>query len=735
MRPALLAIPLIVLIAHFPMVLDNDQHGIEVGFDSMILVFLLCTIDVENSIVIWSLGVILTQLTTHKRLMSKLFNIGVGILAGSYATGVLVLVRGDTLGTVRELVAVGLATACYFATDFVLSASTVAIAMDMPVRTQLLQPGTLLAVACFVPFDTLGYLAAVVYRVPPGWTLGLLAVPIVILLVATRALTRGRENARRLTVLFDAAVRAQTLSEPADLVESLLKDARALVRLSDVSLRVEPPGQGEIGAEVVQGRRTRWIVARATERARSTVSADEEALKALAAVASEGLARIALTTEMVHVARHDPLTDLPNRGILLDRLDRALDKCRTHKTRLALIILDLDGFKPINDRFGHGVGDAVLVELAARLVDCGRLNDTVARLGGDEFAILVEDVDSQGVEALCHRMLVAVETGVMVGDQLVPLGASIGTAYGDGKTSAAGLLRRADLAMYEAKQRGKGRFVEYESSFGRARLERLDLVADLRRAVTRKAVNIEYQPLVDAHTGRMYGAEALARWSSRRHSGASRPVHQGRRGNRSDRELGASILERVVADAAAIGGVVDNTFAVTVNISVSQLLDPGFVSSVERAASAMPGVQLVLEITERQGIEADPVVLAALHDIAALGVRIAIDDFGVGFSSLSYLNVLPVQIIKVDASLSRDIDRDERAASLLCSVILMGRSLGLEVVVEGVERQGQLDRVRAVGPPILVQGYLMHRSMPLMDLLDVLSRPVVERMPVPVAVG
>jgi diguanylate cyclase (GGDEF)-like protein len=723
---ALIAIPLIVVIARFPMVLDNGRYGIEVGFDSTILMFLLCTSDVDDAIVIWSLGVILTQVTTHKRLSSKLFNIGVGILAGSFAAGALVAVRADALGTPRELVAVALAAGCYFATDFVLSAISVAIAAGTPLRTQLLQPGTLFAIACFVPFDTLGYLAAVVYRATPWWTLSLLAVPVVTLLVATRALTRGSENARRLTVLFDAAVRAQTLSEPGELVDSLLEDARALVRLSDVPLRSEPPGKGEIGAEVLRNGQVQWIVAHATERARSTVAADEQALKALAAVASEGFARLELTTEMVHVARHDPLTDLPNRGILLDRLSHALDGCDRRGSRVALVFLDLDGFKPVNDRFGHAAGDAVLVELAGRLLACVRESDTVARLGGDEFAILLEDVDEIPVEGVCDRMLAAVGAGTTIAGQHVPLGVSIGIAYGDGTVTAAALARRADLAMYEAKARGKGRCVQYESAIGRARLDRLELVEDLRQAVVERDFSVVYQPVVDVHTGGIVAAEALARW---RRDGT--PVPPDLFISVAEETglivpLGEVILDQVVADSAAVRIAAGDDFVLGVNVSVSQLRDPGFESAVQRAVADMPEGGLGLEITERQGIDTDPLVIDAMHRIADLGVHFAIDDFGVGFSNISYLHALPAGILKVDASLTQDIDTDERAASLLRSVTLMGRSLGMHIVVEGIERPAQLDLIRFDDEPMFAQGYLLHRPMPLADLLDLLSGSAAE---------
>ena len=200
---ALLSVPLIVVIAKFPMVLDSGDGGIEVGFDSSILMFLLCTLSPDEALVIWALGVLVTQITTDKRPMVKLFNIGVGVVGGAVAAGVIHAVRGDSgIATARELLAVALAAACYFATDFLLSAVSVAMETETPLRGHLSQRGTLVAVACFVPFDSLGYLGAVVGQKLPWWTLLLLAVPLVTLLVATRAMVRGTENARRLSVLF-----------------------------------------------------------------------------------------------------------------------------------------------------------------------------------------------------------------------------------------------------------------------------------------------------------------------------------------------------------------------------------------------------------------------------------------------------------------------------------------------------------------------------------------------------
>src|SRR4051794_18297570 len=225
----LLTIPLIVLIARFPMVLDNGKGGVEIAFDSSVLIFLLCMFDGPQALLLWTAGVVITQLTADKRLMVRLFNVGIGILSGTAAALVFARVGAEE-GSLAELLAVALAAACYFAGDLVLSAVSVAVETGSSLKSHLVQAGTLFAVACFVPFDSLGYLGAVLVRRsdPPDWTLILLAVPLATLLIASRAVTRGRENSRRLTVLFEAAQQAQELSKKDEVVKALREDARKL---------------------------------------------------------------------------------------------------------------------------------------------------------------------------------------------------------------------------------------------------------------------------------------------------------------------------------------------------------------------------------------------------------------------------------------------------------------------------------------------------------------------------
>ena len=717
----LLGVPLVIVVARFPMVLDNEDGGIEIGFDSSVLIFLLCTFDPRAALAVWGVAVVATQLLSGKRLAAQAFNIGSGVLAGASAVVVLHFVRGPEIGTPRELLAAILAAATYFSIDYLLSAVSLAIDSGTPLRGHVVRTGTWLAVVAFVPFDLLGYLAAVVLRGSPWWTLSLLVVPLVTLLLATRAVTRGRENSRRLTVLLEAAVRVQALHEPGLVVDALLLDARRLTRLRDVEVRSSPPEDWEIGAQVRRGKDALWVVAPARDRARSTVGADQHALDALAVVCADAFARLQLTADMVHYARHDPLTDLPNRGILLDRVAHALHLARRRGVRVALLFVDLDAFKPVNDRFGHAAGDQVLVEVARRLVAATRASDTVARLGGDEFAVLLEDVTMTEVVEISDRILAALTRGTEVGGTHVALGASIGIAYGDGSESGEALLRQADLAMYEAKGRGKSQHVEYEPSIGRARLEKLELVEALRDAIEARDLHVVYQPVVAPQTGRIVGVEALARWQLEGRDVPTDVFIRIAEDTGLVVPLGQLVLDAVVVHAAALREAAGGPISISVNVSARQLREPEFVVAVERSLRAMGRTGLVLEITERQGIGDDPEVIAAMRRIAALGVRFAIDDFGVGFSSISYLHELPAHVVKTDATLAQNIDRDDRAREVLRAIVIMGDALGLDVVIEGIEREGQLQAVRDVVHAPFVQGFLLYRPMPAEELLAVVE--------------
>jgi diguanylate cyclase (GGDEF)-like protein len=720
---AVLAVPLTLLIARFPLLLDRHVGAIEIGFEACVLVLLACTAEPAVALSMWSMGVVLSQAVNGKRLAAKLFNMGLGVAAGAFALLIIVSLRGPAVSTVREVVAVGLGCAGYFAFDFIVSAVSVCLEERTPFLAQIAQPDALIAASCFIAVDSLGYLAALVIRSQPKWAIFLLLVPLTTMLVAARSVTRGRENARRLTVLFATSSELHQLHTVDEMLETLLTGARAVLRVKHTAVRDDRPGPHEVGAMFHDGERERWLVTRGLNRARSNIAGDRQSLKALAAVAEEAFSRLRMTNEMTHLARHDTLTGLPNRSLFLDRLDHALRVRRRRHSRLAVLFCDLDGFKRVNDRLGHAAGDSLLIEVAGRLTSRLRDSDTVARLGGDEFAILIEDVaEGAEVNVSCDRILEALRERITVLGHRVSVSTSIGVAFSETGDTADALLRNADMAMYQAKGLGRDRFAVYEPVLGHARVQKLELVEALRLAVENSDLTLVYQPVLDLRTREIAGVEALARWTvdgrdippdvfiaAAEESGLVVP-------------LGELVLKLAAADAPMLREVFGEGMRLGVNISAQELSAKGFVHNVDLARSEMGDIELMLEVTERDFVSNDPCALAAMTRLSQSGVVFAVDDFGVGFSSIGYLQQLPVEVLKTDRSFSMAIDTDERACGLLRSMVSMGKALGLDVLVEGVERESQvvhlLDHVGATH----AQGYLLHQPMTLTNLAATLVR-------------
>ena len=298
----------------------------------------------------------------------------------------------------------------------------------------------------------------------------------------------------------------------------------------------EPPSSTEIGVAVHGSGEELWVVGPALNRARSTAEDDRQGLTALVAVAEDAFARLRLSEDMAHLAWHDSLTGLPNRSLFMDRVEHAMAMQARRGGQLAVLFCDLDGFKRVNDLFGHAAGDELLVEVGHRIKATVRDTDTVARLGGDEFAVLLEEVqDPEDIGASCERILEALRRRIEVAGDSVSVTTTIGIALSKPGDSADTLLSQADLAMYHAKGQGKDRYETYRLSFGDERLQRIELVETLRHAIETKALEVFYQPVVDLQTRgdrRRRGARALA---ARRRPRATGPVHPHGRGERPDR--------------------------------------------------------------------------------------------------------------------------------------------------------------------------------------------------------
>ncbi len=434
----------------------------------------------------------------------------------------------------------------------------------------------------------------------------------------------------------------------------------------------------------------------------------------------------ALTLKMAYMAHHDHLTDLPNRILLNDRLGQAVAAAQRHGTALAVLYLDLDRFKVINDSLGHLVGDGLLQSVALRLRECVRSTDTVSRLGGDEFVILLSEVAHEQDAAVCaDKLLEAVRTPHVLGDHELHVTASIGIAIhpGDG-TDAESLLQNADSAMYEAKKYGRNNQQFYRLDLNSSAGERQALESDLRYAGQRDELELYFQPIISLSAGATAGFEALVRWHH--------PT------------LGCLLPDRFIAIAEESGLIVPigewvlreacrqakawqiagfPRMRLAVNTSAVELRSKQFVVRVAEilAETGFDPRCLELELTETFLMQDSKSTALVLSAIKELGVQLALDDFGTGYSSLSYMRRFPIDTLKVDRSFVRDLIMDASDASVVSAVINMGRSLHMRVVAEGVEAPEQLVFLKEHGCDE-AQGY--HFSPPLMgpDFADWMRR-------------
>ncbi|HVF06315.1 MAG TPA: EAL domain-containing protein [Frankiaceae bacterium] len=431
-----------------------------------------------------------------------------------------------------------------------------------------------------------------------------------------------------------------------------------------------------------------------------------------------------LERQLTHQAFHDPLTGLANRALFRDRVEHALAVRGRSDNRLAVLFLDLDGFKAINDSLGHSVGDRLLAAVSRRLNTCVRPGDTVARLGGDEFAVLLEDIDGIYVaEQVSSRFIADLQTPFALDRHEVFVGASIGVALSGEVHDADELLRNADLAMYRAKALGKNRCEVFEPDMHAAALDRMAIESDLRHAIVRDELVLHYQPLVELASGRIVGVEALLRWN---HStrGLVSPLEFIGVAEESGLvvPLGRWVLTEACRQVARWRRETGLPLRLSVNISARQLQAPRLAEHVARTlrSTGIAPSDLVLEITESMLVDDAERTIAKLHLLRELGVRLAIDDFGTGYSSLNYLRRLPVDVLKIDRSFVKGIGTEAELTSLTSAIVGIGRDLGLETVAEGIEEPAQLDALRAMGCGY-GQGYLYSPALPVDDMAPLLA--------------
>ncbi len=415
------------------------------------------------------------------------------------------------------------------------------------------------------------------------------------------------------------------------------------------------------------------------------------------------------TQQLHHLAHHDPLTQLPNRRKLSAHLESALARAATGQ-RLALLFVDVDNFKSINDTLGHSFGDRVLQLIAERLHAATGPSGLLARLGGDEFTVLLEDVDSsEQVEGRAAQIVTTLQEPLIVDGRVLTVSASVGASlYPDHAADAEGLLRAADVALFRAKELGRNRFALYSPALYDAAAQRFRLEQSLRRAVEAGDLLLMYQPQVALHTFESTGVEALLRWRKPdgRIATATEFIHVAEKTGLIH-ELTDWVLHSAAATAAAWRAAGWQRASVAINVSAPQFFESDFVEHVARTleATGLPASALELEITETV-IQTGTATIESLRRLRALGVAIALDDFGIGYSSLTSLEQLPISRVKLDRLLVAGVDTNPRSAAIVRSIVALCHGLGLQVVAEGVERTAQLEFLSRCGP-ITVQGYLL----------------------------
>jgi len=454
---------------------------------------------------------------------------------------------------------------------------------------------------------------------------------------------------------------------------------------------------------------------------------DEPAVRGIVLNTRDVSERKRLERQLTHQAFHDPLTGLANRALFRDRVSHALTLARRHGHEIAVLFLDLDDFKRVNDSLGHADGDRLLIAAAERFRSCARVTDTVARLGGDEFAILVEDSPGpDGHAAMLDRLAAAMAQPFTLGAAEMQVNASIGVAATKGEETADDLLRNADVAMYTAKRRGKGRCATYQPHMYTDIRERLELETALRGAIDAEELVLHYQPIVCLRTGALRGAEALVRWDHPRH-GLLRPEHFVPLAEETGLivDLGAWVLRTACGEAARWRAAHPGLeLSVSVNLSGRQLHDSDIVTAAREAlaASGVDARAVVLEITESVLMQQTDAALERLRELKALGVQLAIDDFGTGYSSLGYLRRFPIDILKIAKPFVDDVAGGPEHTALARAIIGLGETLKLRTIAEGVELAEQRAALVELGCE-LGQGHYFAPALPAEALHALLAAP------------
>ncbi|AXS79447.1 bifunctional diguanylate cyclase/phosphodiesterase [Dechloromonas sp. HYN0024] len=497
------------------------------------------------------------------------------------------------------------------------------------------------------------------------------------------------------------------------------------IHLSVTALRDfegEITGYIGVGIDITDRRRADEAVQRAQEELEAHVALRTAELAEANVRLQQEIVEHQQAQEAIHqMAHYDALTGLPNRNLLHDRIAQALSQAKRKKEKVGILFVDLDHFKTINDSLGHQVGDLLLAQVAQRMSYVLRTTDTLARLGGDEFLLLVPSIESESdLVTIAEKLIEVLIQPIPVQCHSLHITPSIGICHfpQDGEDSET-LMRNADTAMYHAKAQGRNGYQFFASHMNAEVDDRFRMESQLRYAISRDELSIHYQPLIDAATQRIHGAEALLRWNSRV-LGSVSPARfiPAAEDSGSIVLIGAWVLEQACRQLKAWHALGHDHLVLAVNLSPRQFRQTDLVSMITRILkeTGLPPASLELEITESSLMHNVSEVIAKLQQLVGLGVRLAIDDFGTGYSSLAYLKNFPVHKLKIDQSFVRDLTSGEQSVGIVRTIISLAQNLRLDVLAEGVETAEQHRQLVDLGCQYL-QGYLFARPMPAADLL------------------
>jgi diguanylate cyclase (GGDEF)-like protein len=695
--------------------------------DEAFLVAMVLLLPPLAAVLAFAVGVPVGLLVRRRPLVRVAFNTGTIVTATGLAVGVARLVGGNGGVSPRDISAVALGALVFLCVN----AASIGAVFAVTEGQRFWRSASdgfgfrLLVWAATVAVGLLGGLAGSAY----SWALLFAALPMGVLQVVLAGSLRARKDRERLDGLLQATLEAHASMEPADVEEAVTASARELLQCRKARIAETPPGPGEIGSRLPGNQYPeRWLLVSERRGLDAFGANDAKLLDALVAVGSGAIENAGLVDQIKHQVFHDALTGLPNQLLFEERVNLALAQRRSSGQKLAVLFVDLDRFKRVNDSLGHPAGNELLRQVSRRLAAVVRSTDTVARMGGDEFTLLLADIRSAGeADLVAEKILAAFRYPFVLQGQELFVTPSIGVAVGpdDGDRPSV-LLKNADTAMYRAKERGRNGYETYAVHMNAAAEGELALEGDLHHAIDTGGLRVVYQPQVDLASGRIVGVEALVRWPH--------PT------------LGLITPDRFVPMAEETGLIVPlddwvlrtacqqardwseaglPPLRVAVNISGRAFQRANVAERVEETLgiTRLEPERLELEVTESMAIDQVSDTRPVFRDLEALGVKLAIDDFGTGYSALSRLSGFPFHTLKIDRSFISEIEDSSDEAPLVAAMIAMAHAMKLDVVAEGVETNAQRVYLDRHGCDI-GQGYLFSRPV---------EATVVEEMLAPVA--